>query len=61
MKTFAMILKLVRSYSATIVSSYELLVMIEETGRDKRISPKERSMLMKKFWEIVNSVKTNIK
>ena len=61
MKTFAMALKLVRSYSATIVLAYELLVMIEETGRDKRITPKERSMLMKKFWEIVTSVKSNIK
>tara|TARA_Y100001970_G_C14162173_1_gene819198 strand:- start:1044 stop:1229 length:186 start_codon:yes stop_codon:yes gene_type:complete len=61
MKTFAMALKLVRSYSATIVLAYELLVMIEETGRDKRITPKERSILMKKFWEIVASVKLNMK
>ena len=53
--------KLVRSYSATIVLAYELLVMVEETGRDRRITTKERSMLMKKFWQIVGSVKTNMK
>ena len=61
MNKFLMALKLVRSYSATIVLAYELLVMIEETGRDKRITTKERSMLMKKFWQIVTSVKTNMK
>ena len=61
MKTFAMALKLVRSYSATIVLAYELLVMREETGRDKRITPKERSILMKKFWEIFTYVKSNMK
>jgi len=61
MNKFLMALKLVRNYSKSIVLAYELLVMIEETGRDKRITTKERSMLMKKFWQIVGSVKTNLK
>ena len=61
MNKIIMAYKLVRSYSATIVLAYELLVMVEETGRDKRITTKERSMLMKKFWQIVGSVKTNMK
>ena len=49
MKTFAMALKLVWSYSATIVLAYELLVMIEETGRDKRITPKKDLYSWKSF------------
>jgi len=36
-------------------------VIVEESGKDKKLTKQERSKIMKKLWQIVNTVKKNIK
>tara|TARA_R110000824_G_scaffold78582_1_gene198280 strand:+ start:1039 stop:1224 length:186 start_codon:yes stop_codon:yes gene_type:complete len=61
MKNLMQAYNLVKRYGHVIGMIVELLVIVEESGRDKKLSPKERSMIMKKLWQIVNTVKENIK
>ena len=61
MKNLMQAYNLVKKYGHVIGMVVELLVIVEESGRDKKLSPDERSKIMKKLWQIVNTVKKNIK
>ena len=61
MKNLMQAYNLVKKYGHVIGMVVELLVIVEESGRDKKLSPDERSKIMKKLWQIVNTVKENIK
>ena len=61
MKNLMQAYSLVKKYGHVLGMVVELLVIVEESGRDKRLSSDERSKIMKKLWQIVNAVKDNIK
>ena len=61
MKNLMQAYNLVKKYGHVIGMVVELLVIVEESGRDKKLSPDERSKIMKKLWQIVNTVKENLK
>ena len=61
MKNLMQAYNLVKKYGHVIGMGVELLVIVEESGRDKKLSPDERSKIMKKLWQIVNTVKENLK
>jgi hypothetical protein len=61
MKNLMQAYNLVKKYGYVIGMVVELLVIVEESGRDKKLSPDERSKIMKKLWQIVNTVKENLK
>ena len=52
--------KLVKQYGHVIGMIIELLVLIEESGKDKKLTPKERSNIMRKLWQITYAVKDKI-
>ena len=60
MKNLIQAYSLVKKYGHVIGMIIELLVIIEESGKDKKLSPKERSNIMKKLWQITSSVKDNL-
>jgi len=60
MKNLIQAYSLVKKYGHVIGMIIELLIIIEESGKDKKLSPKERSDIMKKLWQITNSVKDNL-
>ena len=61
MKNLMQAYNLVKRYGHVIGMIVELLVIVEESGKDKKLSEQERSKIMKKLWQIVNTVKKNIK
>ena len=61
MKNLMQAYNLVKKYGHVIGMVVELLVIVEESGKDKKLSPDERSKIMKKLWQIVNTVKKNMK
>ena len=61
MKNLMQAYSLVKKYGHVLGMVVELLVIVEESGKDKRLSASERSKIMKKLWQIVNAVKYNIK
>ena len=61
MKNLMQAYSLVKKYGHVLGMVVELLVIVEESGKDKRLSASERSKIMKKIWQIVNAVKDNIK
>ena len=61
MKNLIQAYSLVKKYGGIINIIIELIVLIEESGRDKKLSPKERSNIMRKLWQITYAVKDNIK
>ena len=61
MKNLMQAYNLVKRYGHVIGMIVELLVIVEESGKDKKLSKQERSKIMKKLWQIVNTVKKNIK
>tara|TARA_R100001530_G_C4182850_1_gene119892 strand:+ start:49 stop:234 length:186 start_codon:yes stop_codon:yes gene_type:complete len=61
MKNLMQAYSLVKKYGHVIGMVVELLVIVEESGKDKRLSSDERSKIMKKLWQIVNAVKDNMK
>jgi len=61
MKNLMQAYNLVKKYGHVIGMVVELLVIVEESGKDKKLSPDERSKIMKKLWQIVNTVKENLK
>jgi len=61
MKNLIQAYNLIRKYGGIINIIIELIVLIEESGKDKKLSPKERSNIMKKLWQITYAVKDNIK
>ena len=52
---------LVKKYGHVLHIIIELIVLIEESGKDKKLSPKERSNIMRKLWQITYAVKDNLK
>ena len=61
MKNLMQAYSLVKKYGHVLGMVVELLVIVEESGKDKRLSSDERSKIMKKLWQIVNAVKDNMK
>jgi hypothetical protein len=61
MKNLIQAYNLIRKYGGIINIIIELIVLIEESGKDKKLSPKERSNIMRKLWQITYAVKDNIK
>tara|TARA_Y100000296_G_C5132790_1_gene236494 strand:+ start:404 stop:589 length:186 start_codon:yes stop_codon:yes gene_type:complete len=61
MKNLMQAYSLVKKYGHVLGMVVELLVIVEESGKDKRLSASERSKIMKKLWQIVNAVKDNMK
>jgi hypothetical protein len=60
MKNLMQAYTLVKKYGFVIGEVIELLVIVEESGRDKKLSPDERSKIMKKLWQIVSAIKSKI-
>ena len=61
MKNLMQAYNLVKRYGHVIGMVVELLVIVEESGKDKKLSKQERSKIMKKLWQIVNTVKKEMK
>ena len=61
MKNLMQAYSLVKKYGHVLGMVVELLVIVEESGNDKRLSASERSKIIKKLWQIVNAVKDNMK
>ena len=61
MKNLMQAYSLVNKYGHVLHIIIELIVLIEESGRDKKLSSKERSNIMRKLWQITYAVKDNIK
>tara|TARA_R100000808_G_scaffold23524_2_gene52297 strand:+ start:317 stop:502 length:186 start_codon:yes stop_codon:yes gene_type:complete len=61
MKNLMQAYNLVKKYGHVIGMVVELLVIVEESGKDKKLTKQERSKIMKKLWQIVNTVKKNLK
>ena len=61
MKNLMQAYSLVKKYGHVIGMIVELLVIIEDSGKDKKLSPQERSKIMKKLWQITNAIKKNMK
>ena len=61
MKNLMQAYNLVKKYGHVIGMVVELLVIVEESGKDKNLTKEERSKIMKKLWQIVNTVKKNLK
>ena len=60
MKNLMQAYTLVKKYGFVIGEVIELLVIVEESGRDKKLTPDERSKIMKKLWQIVSAIKSKI-
>tara|TARA_R110002110_G_scaffold295416_1_gene509429 strand:+ start:226 stop:408 length:183 start_codon:yes stop_codon:yes gene_type:complete len=56
MKAYA----LVKKYSHVMSEVVKLLEIIEESGKDKKLTTKERSMIMKQLWQVVYGIKGKI-
>ena len=61
MKNLMQAYNLVKKYGHVIGMVVELLGIVEESGKDKKLTKQERSKIMKKLWQIVNTVKKNLK
>jgi len=51
---------LVKKYGHVISEVIKLLETIEESGKDKKLTTKERSMIMKQLWQIVYAIKGKV-
>ena len=60
MKNLMQAYNLVKKYGHVIGMVVELLVIVEESGKDKKLTKQERSKIMKKLCQIVNTVKANL-
>ena len=61
MKNLMQAYNLVKKYGHVIGMVVELLVIVEESGKDKKLTKEERSKIMQKLFQIVNTVKKNLK
>ena len=61
MKNLMLAYNLVKKYGHVLHIIIELIVLIEESGRDKKLTPKERSNIMRKLWQITYAIKNNMK
>jgi len=60
MKNLMQAYALVRKYGHVIGEVIKLLEIVEESGKDKKLTPKERSMIMKQLWQIVYTIKGKV-
>ena len=60
MKNLMQTYTLVKKYGHVIGEVVELLVIVEESGKDKKLTSKERSAIMKQLWKIVYAIKNKI-
>ena len=60
MKNLIQAYTLVKKYGHVIGEVVELLVIVEESGKDKKLTSKERSAIMKQLWKIVFTIKNKI-
>ena len=60
MKNLMQAYNLVKRYGHVIGMVVELLVIVEESGKDKKLSSDERSKIMKQLWQIVYAIKGKI-
>jgi len=61
MKNLMQAYSLVKKYGHVLHIIIELIVLIEESGKDKKLTPKERSNIMRKLWQITYAIKNNMK
>ena len=61
MKNLMQAYSLVKKYGHVLHIIIELIGLIEESGRDKKLTPKERSNIMRKLWQITYAIKDNMK
>tara|TARA_Y100000590_G_C15142559_1_gene796701 strand:- start:428 stop:613 length:186 start_codon:yes stop_codon:yes gene_type:complete len=61
MKNLMQAYSLVKKYGHVLHIIIELIVLIEESGKDKKLTPKERSKIMRKLWQITYAIKNNMK
>tara|TARA_R110000787_G_scaffold266279_1_gene372324 strand:- start:355 stop:537 length:183 start_codon:yes stop_codon:yes gene_type:complete len=60
MKNLIQAYTLVKKYGHVIGEVIKLLEIVEESGEDKKLTPKERSMIMKQLWQIVYAIKGKV-
>ena len=60
MKNLMQAYALVKKYGFVIGEVIKLLEIVEESGKDKKLTPDERSMIMKQLWQIVYAIKGKI-
>jgi len=61
MKNIMQAYSLAKRYGHVLGMVVDLLVIVEESGKDKKLTKQERSKIMKKLWQIVNTVKKEMK
>ena len=61
MKNLMQAYALVKKYGHVIGEVIKLLDIVEASGKDKKLTTKERSQIMKQLWQIVNTVKKEMK
>tara|TARA_R100000789_G_C2911950_1_gene123602 strand:+ start:342 stop:524 length:183 start_codon:yes stop_codon:yes gene_type:complete len=60
MKNLMQAYALVKKYGFVIGEVIKLLEIVEESGKDKKLSSDERSKIMKQLWQIVYAIKGKI-
>ena len=60
MKNLMQAYALVKKYGFVIGEVIKLLEIVEESGKDKKLTSNERSMIMKQLWQIVYAIKGKI-
>ena len=60
MKNLMQAYALVKKYGFVIGEVIKLLEIVEESGKDKKLTPDERSKIMKQLWQIVYAIKGKI-
>ena len=60
MKNLMQAYSLVKKYGHVIGEVIKLLEIVEESGKDKKLTTKERSMIMKQLCQIVYAIKVKI-
>ena len=60
MKNLMQAYNLVKQYGHVIGEVIKLLEIVEESGKDKKLTTDERSMIMKQLWQIVYAIKGKI-
>ena len=60
MKNLMQAYNLVKQYGHVIGEVIKLLEIVEESGKDKKLTTKERSIIMKQLWQIVYAIKGKI-
>tara|TARA_Y100001938_G_C8052464_1_gene412586 strand:+ start:23 stop:205 length:183 start_codon:yes stop_codon:yes gene_type:complete len=60
MKNLMQAYSLVKKYGHVIGEVIKLLEIVEESGRDKKLTTDERSKIMKQLWQIVYAIKGKI-